>query len=171
MPREYFIIFSLIICCCQSAPAKELTLSRRLLDAIRYADSGGDVCALGDSGGSLGAYQIMRHHYREAVDANRALTNYGRGEQALKVYGIVMYVLVCSGSEISSSESVTMIISQATPSQWLVGVARDGRDREVVLVQYSDEDYLFSCTKLIMNFMIMFCCNATIPTNLKHIKY
>ena len=92
MPRDwYFIVLSLIACCCQSVSENELTLSRSLLDAIRYADSGGDVCALGDSGGSLGAYQIMRQHYQDAINANRTLSAYGRGEQRIRIvaYGMV----------------------------------------------------------------------------------
>ena len=56
-------------------------LSQSLLDAIRYVESGGDVCALRDtqSGESLGAYQIMREYYRAAVEANATLTASGEG--------------------------------------------------------------------------------------------
>ena len=56
-----------------------LTLSRTFLDALRYTDSGGDVCALGDSGRSLGAYRIKREHYTDAVVVNGTLTANGEG--------------------------------------------------------------------------------------------
>ena len=80
MPQKYFLVFSVVVYCfCGSS----LTLNRSLLDAIRDADSGGNVCALGDGGGSLGAYQIKRQHYQEAIDANRTLSTYGQGKPKL----------------------------------------------------------------------------------------
>lgn len=54
-------------------------LSRILLDAIRYTESRGDVCDLGDNGRSLGAYHIERDHYTDAVEANGTLTANGEG--------------------------------------------------------------------------------------------
>ena len=62
---------------CTKSNAVEL--SQSLLDAIRYVESRGDVCALGDSGESLGAYQIMHEYYRDAVEANATLTTNGEG--------------------------------------------------------------------------------------------
>ena len=66
----------------QCTKSDAVELSKRLLDAIRYVESGGDVCALGDSASemmSLGAYQITQDYYNEAVEANATLTAYGEG--------------------------------------------------------------------------------------------
>ena len=65
----------------QCTKCNAVELSQRLLDAIRYVESGGDVCALGDStsGMSLGAYQISRDYYSDAVEANATLTANGQG--------------------------------------------------------------------------------------------
>ena len=65
----------------QCTKSNAVELSESLLDAIRYVESRGDVCALGDStrGESLGAYQITQEYYRDAVEANATLTTYGRG--------------------------------------------------------------------------------------------
>ena len=84
MPQKYLTIVSFVVCCClcQSAWAAELTLRCRLLDAISYVDSGGDICALGGVGGSLelGAYQITRQHYQEAIVGDRTLSAFSQGK-------------------------------------------------------------------------------------------
>ena len=59
-----------------------LTLNQTFLDALRYIESGGDVCALGDSGRSLGAYRIKREHYTDAVLVNGTLTANGEGTRS-----------------------------------------------------------------------------------------
>ena len=74
------IVFCIVEYQCSRSDAVEL--SQRLLDAIRYVESGGDVCTLGDSASgmlSLGAYQITRDYYNEAVEANPTLTANGQG--------------------------------------------------------------------------------------------
>ena len=66
----------------QCAKSNALELSQSLLDAIRYVESGGNVCALevdSTSGMYLGAYQITRDYYSNAVEANATLTAYGEG--------------------------------------------------------------------------------------------
>ena len=72
-----------------------MELSQRLLDAIRYVETRGDVCTLGDSASgmmSLGAYQITRDYYNEAMEANATLSDHGEG-----MIGISRYcMLVCS---------------------------------------------------------------------------
>ena len=57
-----------------------MDMNRNLLDAIRYVESGGDVCAIRDNGRSLGAYLIKRNHYSAAIGANSTLTANGRGK-------------------------------------------------------------------------------------------
>ena len=47
---------------------------QELLDAIRHVESGGDECAKGDNGKSLGAYQIMMGYYNDAVEFDPGLT-------------------------------------------------------------------------------------------------
>ena len=70
-----------MVLCIECTKSNAVELSQSLLDAIRYVESGGDVCALGDStnGESLGAYQITREYYQDAVEANATLTAYGEG--------------------------------------------------------------------------------------------
>jgi hypothetical protein len=66
----------------QCTKSDAVELSQRLLDAIRYVESGGDVCALRDSTSgmmSLGAYQITQDYYRDAVEANATLKTNGQG--------------------------------------------------------------------------------------------
>ena len=43
------------------------SVNEELLDAIRCVESNGDVCAIGDNGRSIGAYQIMLGYYNDAV--------------------------------------------------------------------------------------------------------
>ncbi len=74
------VVFCIVEYQCTKSDAVEL--SQRLLDAIRYVESGGDVCALGDSTSgmmSLGAYHITQDYYNDAVEANVTLTAYGEG--------------------------------------------------------------------------------------------
>ena len=69
-----------IVFCIVEYQTDAVELSQSLLDAIRYVESGGDVCALRDSasGASLGAYQISYDYYRDAVEANTTLTANGQ---------------------------------------------------------------------------------------------
>ena len=73
------IVFCIVEYQCTESNAAEF--SQSLLDAIRYVESGGDVCALGEStsGASLGAYQITHEYYQDAVEANATLTANGQG--------------------------------------------------------------------------------------------
>ena len=70
------IVFCIVEYQCTKSDAVEL--SQSLLDAIRYVESRGDVCALGNSGMSLGAYQISYDYHRDAVEANATLTANGQ---------------------------------------------------------------------------------------------
>ena len=54
-------------------------ISEELLDAIRCVESNGDVCAIGDNGRSIGAYQIMLGYYKDAVEFSSALRTTGQG--------------------------------------------------------------------------------------------
>ena len=72
-----FIVFCTVEYHCTKSNAVELDQS--LLDAIRYVESGGNVCALGDEGVSLGAYQITQGYYSEALEANTSLIASGEG--------------------------------------------------------------------------------------------
>lgn len=58
----------ILVLLCVSAPPREI---RPLLDAIRQAESGGNVNAVGDGGRSHGAYQIQRCYWRDAGVAGR----------------------------------------------------------------------------------------------------
>ena len=53
-------------------------IDRALLDAIKQVESGGDPCAIGDNGRSLGAYQIMQAYYTDALEYNPRLGDGGR---------------------------------------------------------------------------------------------
>jgi hypothetical protein len=78
----YLVCVALCLIEYQSTKSDAVELSQSLLDAIRYVESGGDVCALGDSTSgmmSLGAYQITQDYYNDAVEANATLTAYGEG--------------------------------------------------------------------------------------------
>ena len=56
-----------------------INLSDKFLDAIRCVESNGDVCAIGDNGRSIGAYQIMLGYYNDAAEVSRALQTTGQG--------------------------------------------------------------------------------------------
>ena len=78
------IVFCTVGHHCTKSTAVEL--SQSLLDAIRYVESRGDVCALRDNGESLGAYQITQKYYRDAVEANATLTANGEGMNRIIKY-------------------------------------------------------------------------------------
>ena len=78
----YLLCVVLCIVEYQCTRSDAMELSQRLLDAIRYVETRGDVCTLGDSASgmmSLGAYQITRDYYNEAVEANATLSDHGEG--------------------------------------------------------------------------------------------
>lgn len=54
-------------------------ISEEFLDAIRCVESNGDVCAIGDNGRSIGAYQIMLGYYKDAVGFSGDLQTTGQG--------------------------------------------------------------------------------------------
>ena len=54
-------------------------VSKEFLDAIRCVESNGDVCAIGDDGRSIGAYQIMLGYYNDAIEFSRALRTNDKG--------------------------------------------------------------------------------------------
>ena len=58
-------------------------VTQEFLDAIRCVESNGDVCAIGDNGRSIGAYQIMIDYYNDAVQFSRALQTTGKGETVI----------------------------------------------------------------------------------------
>ena len=72
-------LLCVVFCTVEYHCTHAVELSQNLLDAIRYVESGGDVCALGDGGVSLGAYQIIHEYFTEAVEANATLTASGEG--------------------------------------------------------------------------------------------
>lgn len=47
-----------------------------LLDAIKQVESGGNAHAIGDGGASIGAYQIGRAYFKDAVEFNKSLRKY-----------------------------------------------------------------------------------------------
>ena len=64
--------------CGQVEAQAPLMIDRALLDAIKQVESGGDPCAIGDKGRSLGAYQIMEAYYTDALQYNPRLGDGGR---------------------------------------------------------------------------------------------
>ena len=56
-----------------------VSISSALLDAIRCVESNEDVCAVGDNGRSIGAYQIMRSYYNDSVASSYTLRTSGQG--------------------------------------------------------------------------------------------
>ena len=114
----YFVCIVFCIVEYQCTESNAVELSQSLLDAIRYVESGGDVCALGDStiGTSLGAYQITHEYYQDAVEANATLTVNGQG--------ILMFILYpCSPlyARLASLASLGLSLSghQACCMHWL----------------------------------------------------
>ena len=63
-----FSSFSVVVC--------NTDVPREFLDALREIESVGfgGVCAVGDSGQSLGAYQIMKSYHTDAVQQNSSLS-------------------------------------------------------------------------------------------------
>lgn len=55
-----------------------LSIDRSLLDAMKQVESGGNACARGDNGRSLGAYQIMEGYYMDALQFNPSLADGGK---------------------------------------------------------------------------------------------
>lgn len=64
--------------CDQVQAQAPLMIDRSLLDAMKQVESGGDPCAIGDNGLSLGAYQIMKSYYIDALQYNPSLGDGGR---------------------------------------------------------------------------------------------
>ena len=55
-----------------------LSLSDKFFDALRVAESDGDVCKMSTDPRKLGPYQISEDYYRESVEANQTLRLGGR---------------------------------------------------------------------------------------------
>ena len=62
-----------------------LDIDRKLLDAMRDVESGGDECAIGDNGRSLGAHLIMEGYYNDVVEFNPRLRDDGRTYDRLMI--------------------------------------------------------------------------------------
>ena len=54
-----------------------LDIDRDLLNRMLCVESGGDICAIGDNGRSLGPYQIMESYYKDAVEHDPSLKDGG----------------------------------------------------------------------------------------------
>ena len=67
-----FISVFLIQCyvCGLAIAQTPLAIDRQLLDAMKQVESGGNPCAIGDNGRSIGAYQIMKAYYDDASQFN-----------------------------------------------------------------------------------------------------
>lgn len=68
------LCFAVTIFAAGSPNTWAIAINRNLLEAIRYTESGGDVCAIKDSGRYLGPYLIEQNHYSDAISANATLT-------------------------------------------------------------------------------------------------
>ena len=81
MDRALLLLWSLaIVCSCFTVVVCNTDVPREFLDALREIESGGvagGVCAVGDKGRSLGAYQIMKAYHTDAVQQNPALSDGG----------------------------------------------------------------------------------------------
>lgn len=92
--------------CVQVEAQTPLMINRDLLDAIKQVESGGDPCAIGDNGQSLGAYQIMQAYYNDSLEYNPSLGNGNR------TYGDIWGI----GSEAYSEEVIASYMGRyATP--------------------------------------------------------
>ena len=102
----------LVISACLNVPVKAqspLEINRPLLDAMRQVESGGDVCAIGDNGKSLGSYQIMEGYYNDALQFNPSLAD---GQRTYDdVWGI--------GSEPYSEEVISSYMGRYATEQKL----------------------------------------------------
>ena len=94
--------------CGQAEAQAPLMIDRALLDAIKQVESGGDPCAIGDNGQSLGAYQITKGYYSDALQYNPHL---GDGARTYSdVWGI--------GSEAYAEEVIACYMGRyATPER------------------------------------------------------
>ena len=107
--------------CGQVEGQTPLTINRDLLDAIKQVESGGDPCAIGDNGQSLGAYQIMNAYYTDAVEYNPSLGDDGRTYS--DVWGI--------GSEAYSEEVIGSYMGRyATPER----LGREPTDEDIARI-------------------------------------
>ena len=101
--------------CGQVEAQTPLMIDRSLLDAIKQVESGGDPCAIGDNGRSLGAYQIMEAYYSDALQYNPRL---GDGSRTYTdVWGI--------GSEAYSEEVISSYMGRYATPQRLGGQPTD----------------------------------------------
>ena len=104
------LVFILIHCytCGQVEARAPLVIDRSLLDAIKQVESGGNPCAIGDNGQSLGAYQIMEAYYNDSVANSPSLGSGGRTYS--DVWGI--------GSEAYSEQVMASYMGRyATPAR------------------------------------------------------
>lgn len=51
----------------------QVRVDERLLDAIMQVESGGDPAAVGDGGRAIGAYQIHRGYWQDAVEFDKSI--------------------------------------------------------------------------------------------------
>lgn len=94
--------------CGQAEAQAPLMIDRALLDAIKQVESRSDPCAIGDNGRSLGAYQIMKGYYSDALQYNPHLGDGGR------TYGDIWGI----GSEAYSEEVIASYMGRyATPER------------------------------------------------------
>lgn len=64
MMRNFCFSFC-VACSCSIANAD---VPQRLLDAIRFVESGNDDSAVGDNGNAIGPYQIWRSYWKDAIE-------------------------------------------------------------------------------------------------------
>ena len=77
MDRILLLFWSLaVVCSSFTVVTCDTEVTREFLDALREIESVGarGVCAVGDSGQSLGAYQIMKAYHTDAVLQNPDLS-------------------------------------------------------------------------------------------------
>lgn len=110
----------LLLCVMCPSPAelgKPLEIKRELLNAMQYVESGGDSCAVGDNGKSLGPYQIMEGYYNDAVEFNPSLK-----------YGGYMYSNVVGPGSYDYSEEVVMSYMGRYATRQRIGHAPTNED-------------------------------------------
>ena len=131
----YLLCVVLCIVEYQCTRSDAMELSQRLLDAIRYVETRGDVCTLGDSASgmmSLGAYQITRDYYNEAVEANATLSDHGEG--MIGLLDIACCYSSDHGRRLVSDTSTLSIAIEAKLTLWVSGILRCRRDRKQLLL-------------------------------------
>ena len=77
MDQTLLLVWSLaIVCSSFTVVVCNTEVPREFLDALREIESVGvgGVCAVGDDGRSLGAYQITRAYHTDAVQQNSSLS-------------------------------------------------------------------------------------------------